>query len=76
MPERAHSSKTVLVRFSEADLARLDRLAQVLTARAVGARVSRASAARLALGRGLDSLETELGITAKAKQPRKRSSPK
>jgi predicted transcriptional regulator len=47
----------------------LARLAEELTKRAAGARVTRSHVARMAVERGLPSLEKELGLERK---PRKR----
>jgi len=59
----------ISIRLDEGLLARLDALAEELTKRAAGARVGRSSVMRLALERGLASLEGELGL---ARKPRKR----
>ena len=47
---------------------RLDRNAEELTERAAGAKLNRSDAIRVALERGMASLETELGIARKKKR--------
>jgi hypothetical protein len=64
------ADRPIPVRLEEDIIERLDRIAEALTARAVGARVSRASAMRVALERGVSSIETELGLS-RAKPKRK-----
>lgn len=56
------------LRVSEELVGRIDRLATALTARASGAKVARSSAMRVAIERGLDVLEVELGIVPKRKK--------
>ncbi len=52
----------VAVRTDEEIDARLDRVADELTRRAAGVQHKRAQVVRVAMLRGLDSLESELGI--------------
>jgi hypothetical protein len=49
---------------------RLDRLATLLSARAAGTPVKRSDAVRLAVTRGLDVLERELGVEKPAAAPK------
>jgi predicted transcriptional regulator len=49
------------VRVDDAVTRRLDRLAEALTKRAAGMPVTRAATMRLALEKGMEALETELG---------------
>jgi predicted transcriptional regulator len=66
-------SKTLPVRIEEDLISRLDWLADALTRRAAGAKVSRSSAMRVAVERGLESLEGELGAPTKLKpKPKKK----
>jgi hypothetical protein len=55
---------TVGVRIDPSHVERLDRVAGEMTRRAVGAEVKRSDAARVAMERGIDSLEDELGLEA------------
>lgn len=60
------------IRLSDEDARRIDRIAEVLTERAAGAKITRSSAYRQALLRGIPALEAELGITQpKGKAKRK-----
>lgn len=56
------------VRLEDDTIERLDRLAAALTQRAAGVKVSRSSAMRVTIERGLDALEAELGIGEKSKR--------
>ncbi len=58
----------VSVRLDSATVARLDKLAEALTARAAGATVNRSAVVRLAVDRGIDKLEAELGLAKKRKR--------
>lgn len=60
--------KTTCFRLDDGTIERLDRVAEALTKRASGAPVVRASAARLALERGLGELERELAVTKAARK--------
>jgi hypothetical protein len=55
------SAKPFPLRIDETTIGRLDRLAALMTERAAGAAVTRASVIRVAMERGLESLEKELG---------------
>jgi hypothetical protein len=55
---------TVGVRIDPTRVDRLDRVAAEMTRRAAGAEVKRGDAARVAMERGIDSLEKELGLEA------------
>ena len=55
---------TVGVRVEPSRVERLDKVAAEMTRRAAGAEVKRGDAARVAMERGIDSLEKELGIEA------------
>ena len=54
-------SPTVGVRLDPDIIARLDALAAALSERAAGAAINRSDAARLAIARGVDVLEAEIG---------------
>jgi hypothetical protein len=60
-------TRPVPLRIDEAVLDRCDRVSQALSERAAGAKVSRADALRIAINRGLESLERELGLSRKKK---------
>jgi hypothetical protein len=66
MPDRA-----IPIRLDDAFIERLDRLAEALAERAAGAHVSRSSAIRVALDRGVGALEAELGL-GKASKPKRK----
>ncbi len=51
-------------------IARFDRIAETLSARAHGVRVSRSEVMRMTFDRGLPLLEAELGIGEKPKRKR------
>lgn len=55
---------TIGIRVSDAMVARLDRIARTLSARAEGANISRSDAARIALHLGIDAHERKLGLTS------------
>ena len=63
------TDKPIAIRLDEEILSRLDRLSEALTGRVAGARLTRTDAHRVALLRGLESLEEELGL--KAKRPKR-----
>lgn len=63
--EEERKGTTLGVRFSGAELARLDRLVEALTAQAVGVEVTRTAAMRAALSEGFDVLEERLGLNKK-----------
>jgi predicted transcriptional regulator len=56
---------TISVRIDDELVDRLDELAKVLSARAAGAGMSRSNAVRVALERGVEALEAELGKSRK-----------
>lgn len=58
------------VRIDDALLARLDAIAATLTERAAGVNVGRSRVIRLAIERGADALEVELGLARKPKTRR------
>lgn len=58
MPKRP-----LAVQFEEAQIARFDRIAERLSARAAGTKVTRSDAIRAAAERGAAVLEGELGLT-------------
>lgn len=58
----------VSVRLDTDTVGRLDKLAEVLTARAAGATVNRSAVVRLAVERGIAALEAELGQSKKRKR--------
>ena len=60
---------TLSVKVDDEFAARLDRLAEVMSARAGGAQVSRSNAMRVALDRGIDALELEFAM--KSKKPKR-----
>jgi hypothetical protein len=66
---RVASAKPFPLRIDSTTIERLDRLASLMSERAAGAPVTRAGVIRVALERGLESLEKELG-TAKPKRKR------
>lgn len=57
---------TVGVRLDPARVDRLDAVAAEMTRRAAGAEVKRSDAARVAMERGINSLEKELGLEVAA----------
>jgi hypothetical protein len=59
------------IRAEQATIDRIDAVASALSARVAPAEMTRSDAARVALDRGLDVLEVELGIapSAKGKKP-------
>lgn len=63
--------KTLPVRLEDDLVERLDALAELLTERAAGVKVSRSAAMRAALERGLEALEGELGGSRRNKPKRK-----
>jgi hypothetical protein len=60
--------KPLAVRFSDDQIARADRVAEALSVRAAGTRVTRSDAIRAAFDRGLEALEAELSLTKKPKR--------
>lgn len=66
MPE-----KPLAVRFTEEQIARFDRIAEKLSARAAGTKVTRSDAIRAAAEQGAALLEAELGLTKRPKPKRK-----
>jgi hypothetical protein len=56
------TARPIPIRLEEALLERIDCVAEALQKRAAGAPVPRAVAMRVAMERGLDALETELGL--------------
>ena len=61
------------LRGDDALIARLDALAEELTRRAKGAKISRTAAGQAALERGVTALEAECGLSAGEKKPPKRA---
>jgi hypothetical protein len=57
------TGKPVPLRIEESTLDRLDRVASALSERAAGARVPRSDVIRIALERGLESLEKEMSLS-------------
>ena len=60
---------TLSVKVDDEFAIRLDRLAEVMSARAGGAQVTRSNAMRVALERGMDALELEFAM--KPKKPKR-----
>lgn len=58
-------SQSITFRLSEAQVERLARIIEALSRRIVGAEVTRSSAGRLVIDRGLDAIETELQCQTK-----------
>jgi hypothetical protein len=65
-------AKVLPIRFENAYVDRIDALADALTARAAGARVSRTAVMRLAIERGLEALEAEVVGPKPKRKPRKK----
>jgi hypothetical protein len=61
----------VSVRLNLEALERLDRIAEALSNRAVGVTMNRSMVVRVAVGRGIDTLEAELGLSKRPKPKRK-----
>lgn len=59
------TGKPIPIRLDDDLLDRIDRVAEALRVRAAGVKVAKASVMREALERGLDSLESELGLRRK-----------
>jgi len=57
------------IRLPDDLLARLDRMAGVMSKRAAGAEVTRSAALRVALARGLDVLEARLFVGRRRRAP-------
>lgn len=66
--ENRMTEHPVSFRLDSETVARLDALAEALTARAAGATVNRSSVLRLAVERGVRALEAELGRSKKRKR--------
>jgi predicted transcriptional regulator len=62
------TDKPIAIRLDEETLTRLDRIATALTGRVAGARLNRTDAHRVALLRGIESLEEELALQKKKKR--------
>lgn len=62
--------RPIPLRIEQATLDRLDRIAEALSERAAGVRVTRADASRIALDRGAEALEKELGLSRAPKRKR------
>lgn len=60
----------ISVRLSAEAVERLDRIAAALSDRAAGAPMNRSSVVRVAVGRGIDALEAELGLSKRPKPKR------
>lgn len=64
------------VRLDPAQMSRLDRIVDAMRCRLAGLDVGRSTALRLALERGMDALEAELGLTARRRAKAKKASAK
>lgn len=62
------TARTLPIRLDETTIHRLDVVADALTVRAAGVKVSRSGAMRAAIERGLGALEAELAIQPKPKR--------
>lgn len=62
------AGKPIPLRLEDELLDRIDRVAEALRVRAAGVKVAKASVMREALERGLDSLESELGLNRRKKR--------
>lgn len=62
------TERPLAIRLSDELIERLDRIADELSTRAAGARVSRSQAIRAGIERGVLALEAELGLTSKRKR--------
>jgi predicted transcriptional regulator len=60
--------KTMAVRVDEATEARLEDLAELMSKRAQGAEVTKSNVLRVALDRGLEALERDLGVKRSKQQ--------
>jgi len=65
------TARTIPIRLEDDLIERLDALAIVLTERAAGAKVTRTSAMRAALERGLEALEAETRTAPRRRKPKK-----
>jgi len=65
------TARTIPIRLEEDLIERLDALAQELTERAAGAKVSRTAAMRVALERGLEVIESDMGLAGRRRKPKK-----
>jgi predicted transcriptional regulator len=65
------TDRSIPIRLDDDTIDRLDRLAEALAGRAAGVKVARSSVMRVALERGLDSLEAELRIGTPKKHRKK-----
>lgn len=59
------TTKQFPIRLEDELVERIDRLASTMQKRAAGAEVTRTAAAKVALTRGLDALEAELGLAGR-----------
>jgi predicted transcriptional regulator len=64
--------KVLPIRFEDTYVNRIDTLAEALTTRAAGAKVSRTAVMRLAIERGLEALEAEVVGPKPKRKPRKK----
>lgn len=64
------TGRPIPIRLEDDLVERIDRVAEALKARASGAPVPRAVAMRVAMERGLDALEVELGIGTRRSKPK------
>lgn len=62
------TGKPIPIRLDDDLLDRIDRVIDAMVERTAGAKVPRSSVLRLALERGLDSLESELGLNRRKKR--------
>jgi len=67
---RAVTDRTIPIRLEEDLIGRLDALATALTERAAGAKVTRTGVMRVALERGVQALEAEVGSAGRRKPKR------
>jgi predicted transcriptional regulator len=65
------TTPAIAIRLESELLERIDRLASTMQERAAGAEVTRTAAMKVALTRGLDALEAELGVAGRRAKPKK-----
>lgn len=66
------TDRPIPVRLEDSLIERLDAVVGVLSHRAAGAPIHRSAVLRMAVERGLESLESEVGIATKPKKKPKR----
>lgn len=69
--QKVMTERPLAIRLSDELIERLDRIADELSTRAAGARVSRSQAIRAGIERGVAGLEAELGLTTKKPKRKK-----